>query len=133
MSATRTEIQAPAAQRRRAMALMFACTVIGTLAQLLMKTGMARFSPDHLAAVITNYTLIAGYALYGVNTLLMVLALREGELSILYPIIALTYVWTTIACYMGFLVPEEPPNLFKNLGILLIIAGVAVIGRGSKK
>jgi hypothetical protein len=27
---------------------------------------------------------------------LMVFALRDGELSILYPIIALTYVWVTI-------------------------------------
>lgn len=112
---------------------MFACTVIGTLAQLLMKTGMARFSPDHLASALTNAPLIAGYALYGVNTLLMVLALREGELSILYPIIALTFVWTTLSCYLGFLVPKEEPNAIKNIGILLIMAGVAVIGRGSKK
>ena len=43
--------------------------------------------------------LIAGYTLYGINTLMMVLALKNGEMSLLYPIIALTYVWTTLLSY----------------------------------
>jgi undecaprenyl phosphate-alpha-L-ara4N flippase subunit ArnE len=60
----------------------------------------------------------------------LVLALREGELSVLYPIIALTYVWVTLASYVRL---HEPPNAFKNLGVAAIIAGVVVISRGSRK
>ena len=30
---------------------------------------------------------------------MLVLALRDGELSMLYPIIALTYVWVTLLSY----------------------------------
>ena len=61
---------------------------------------MNHFRPD-LMALATNVPLIAGYALYGINTLMMVLALKEGELSLLYPIIALTYVWATLLSYIA--------------------------------
>ena len=57
--------------------------------------------------------LIAGYTLYGINTLMLVLALREGELSMLYPIIALTYVWVTL---LSYLLLKEKSNFYKNVG-----------------
>jgi multidrug transporter EmrE-like cation transporter len=94
-----------------------------------MKIGMSHFVP-HAAAILTNVPLIAGYALYGINTLMLVLALREGQLSMLYPIIALTYVWVTL---LSYLLLNEPANLFKNLGIATIVAGVTVLGRGGGK
>jgi drug/metabolite transporter (DMT)-like permease len=89
---------------------------------------------DHLVlqplAVLTNFSLIAGYGLYGLNTVMMVLALRDGELSQLYPIIAMTYVWVAILSYT---VLGDVPNWKRNLGITIIVIGVAIIGRGSKK
>jgi uncharacterized membrane protein len=112
------------------MLLVFSCTVLGAAAQILMKIGMARFEPHHLAAVATNLPLMAGYVLYGINTLMLVLALREGELSMLYPIIALTYVWVTLLSYALL---HETPNLYKNLGIATIVLGVGVLGRGGRK
>ena len=99
------------------------------MAQLLMKNGMEHFKPEPIA-LITNLPLLAGYALYGINTVMLVLALREGELSVLYPIIALTYVWVTLVSYVRL---HEPPNIYKNLGVMAIIAGVIVIGRGGRK
>jgi len=109
--------------------LVFACTVLGAAAQILMKVGMSHFQPN-LASIATNVPLIAGYALYGVNTLMLTLALREGELSMLYPIIALTYVWVTL---LSYLLLHETPNLYKNVGIATIVIGVAVLGRGGRK
>ena len=94
-----------------------------------MKVGMSHFRPD-VIAIVTNVPLISGYVLYGINTLMLVLALREGELSMLYPIIALTYVWVTLLSYTLL---SEPPNVFKNIGITTIVIGVAVLGRGGKK
>ena len=111
------------------MLLVFACTILGSAAQLLIKSGMGHFSP-HLIAVVTNVPLIAGYTLYGINTLMMVLALRNGEMSLLYPIIALTYVWTTLLSYTLL---GEHSNFYKNLGIITIVIGVAVMGRQGKK
>jgi hypothetical protein len=74
--------------------------------------------------------LIAGYTLYGINTLMMVLALKNGEMSLLYPIIALTYVWTTLLSYT---ILGETPNLYKDVGIVTIVVGVAVMGRRGSK
>jgi multidrug transporter EmrE-like cation transporter len=118
-----------ARSRRKAILLVFSCTILGAAAQLLMKVGMSHFAPT-VASILTNVPLIAGYVLYGINTLMLVLALREGELSMLYPIIALTYVWVTLLSYMLL---NEPENLYKNLGIATIVIGVAVLGRGGKK
>ncbi len=118
-----------AASRRKSVMLVFACTILGAAAQILMKIGMTHFRPDPIA-LATNLPLVAGYALYGLNTLMLVLALKEGELSMLYPIIALTYVWVTL---LSYLLLHEPPNLYKDIGITTIVAGVAVLGRGGKK
>ena len=128
-SAPATTHSPSAPTRRRSVLLVFACTVLGAAAQLLMKVGMAHFNP-HPLALLTNVPLITGYALYGVNTLMLVLALRDGELSMLYPIIALTYVWVTLLSYF---VLNEPANVFKNVGITIIVVGVAVLGRGDRK
>jgi multidrug transporter EmrE-like cation transporter len=111
------------------MLLVLACTVLGAAAQILMKIGMTHFSPQPIA-LLTNVPLVAGYTLYGINTVMLVLALRDGELSMLYPIIALTYVWVTLLSYF---VLSEKPNLYKNVGIAIIVTGVAVLGRGGRK
>jgi multidrug transporter EmrE-like cation transporter len=127
--ATPVQEAAAAASRRKAILLVFSCTVLGAAAQILMKIGMTHFVPE-IPSIATNIPLIAGYTLYGINTLMLVLALREGELSMLYPIIALTYVWVTL---LSYLLLHEPPNLYKNLGIVTIVIGVAVLGRGGRK
>jgi drug/metabolite transporter (DMT)-like permease len=131
LSTTAIPLKQPdaAASRRKAILLVFSCTVLGAAAQILMKVGMTHFVPN-VSAIVTNVPLIAGYGLYGINTLMLVLALREGELSMLYPIIALTYVWVTL---LSYLLLHEPPNLYKDLGIVTIVIGVAVLGRGGKQ
>lgn len=67
-----------------------------------------------------------GYCLYGVMTFLMALALKGKELSRLYPIIALTYVWVTILSL--FLLPGEHMNFFRSAGIAFIVGGVSILG-----
>jgi len=104
-------------------------TLLSAAAQILMKLGMNHFTMN-LAAILTNMPLIAGYALYGLFTVLMVLALREGELSLLYPIISLSYVWVTALSYFIF---HDTLNPLKLAGIAGIMAGVALLGRGDGK
>lgn len=118
-----------ASARRRAAIVVSACTVLNAVAQLLFKLASRHLvlTPVGLA---TNVPLIAGCACYGLFTIAMVLALREGELSMLYPIIALSYVWVTLLSY--FLL-KETPNLYKDMGIVTIVVGVAILGRGGKK
>jgi multidrug transporter EmrE-like cation transporter len=110
--------------------LVFGCTLLGAAAQVLMKMGANTLSHPGLAGMITNLPLLGGYCLYGLSTVLLVLALKDGELSLLYPVIALTYVWVTILSVIIF---QERLNPFKVLGVATIIAGVCVLGRGGAR
>jgi len=121
-------------QRRtsvRSVALVVLCTIIGAAAQILMRQG-ADFidSGVFLGGLLTNWVLLAGYFCLAANTALLVLALRHGQLSVLYPIIALTYVWVTILSPMFF---ADKINAFKVAGVFLIVLGVSLIGAGSRQ
>ncbi len=76
--------------------------------------------------ILTNPRMFFGYLLLGVNTALVALALRGRELSRLYPIIALTYVWVTFLSI--FVLPGEHLNVFRTVGIVTIVAGVSILG-----
>ena len=120
------------AQQRRSIILVVCCTIIGAAAQVLIKTGAGALGPNPsmlqtALAIVLNPSLFAGYAMYGVSTVLLVLALRHGQLSLLYPMFAMTYVWVTV---LSVLVFHESLNAFKLAGIATIVAGIAVLGRG---
>ena len=122
------------AARRQPVLLVFGCTVLGAAAQILMKAGANHLAHAGLAATLaamaTNLPLMSGYVLYGLSTVLLVLALKDGELSLLYPVIALTYVWVTALSLVFF---HDQANPFKLAGIAIIVIGVSVLGRGGKK
>ncbi len=121
------------ARQRKALLLVFFCTLIGAVSQILIKTGATILAhqiahPGLINAAVgmfTNPYLFAGYALYGVSAVLMVMALRDGQLSMLYPVIALTYVWVTV---LSFFIFHESLGAYKLAGIALIVGGVALLG-----
>ena len=76
--------------------------------------------------MIRNVNLFGGYCFYGINTFLMALALKGRELSRLYPIIALTYVWVTLLSLMLF--ADEHLNFFRSIGIAFVVGGVSILG-----
>jgi multidrug transporter EmrE-like cation transporter len=127
---------------RRSFLLVFSCTVIGAAAQMLIKKGAGQLGL-HVTLrqvlrdpflvlqygfhIIANPQLFVGYALYGINTVLLAYALKGRELSRLYPIIALTYVWVTL---LSVTMLHEHVNFFRILGITAIVAGVSILGGG---
>src|ERR1041385_2499384 len=85
-----------AAQHRRSFLLVVCCTVIGAAAQVLIKKGAGALGANPTLvqtalAMLFTPALFAGYAMYGVSTVLLVVALRHGQLSLLYPVFAMTY------------------------------------------
>lgn len=104
-------------------ALALCCAVMGSLAQLLFKLGSASVQPDPWTW-LSNIKVIAGMILYGISAVLFVVALKHGNLSVLYPVIATSYVWVTL---ISFRVLHEPVSLPKCLGIALILSGVMLI------
>jgi multidrug transporter EmrE-like cation transporter len=134
-------VEKPKGDGKQAFLLVFFCTLIGAAAQILMKTGSTQVGShvglidvarnpllivSFLFGVLKNIRLFAGYCLYGVNTFLMALALKGRELSRLYPIIALTYVWVTVLSL--FMLADEHMNFFRSIGIAFIVGGVSVLG-----
>jgi multidrug transporter EmrE-like cation transporter len=115
--------------RRQSIALVFFCTVFGAAAQVLIKSGANTLTTNNPLAMLSNPHLLAGYCLYGLNTVLLTLALKDGELSILYPVISLTFIWVTFLSLIFFRESISPP---KVLGVLVIVVGVAVLGKGGK-
>jgi len=81
------------------------------------------------AGILTHPVLFSGYALLGASTVLFVLALRHGDLSLLYPVLTLGYVWVTILSVVVF---QDSMNVFKIAGVAVIISGVAILGRASR-
>ncbi len=115
---------------RRAVGLVLCCRLLGAGAQVLIKSGANALPHPSVLQMITSPWLLGGYCLYGMSTVLLVLALKKGQLSLLYPVISLTYVWVTILSVMVF---REVMNPFKLAGIVLIVAGVGVLGLDGRK
>lgn len=121
--------------------MVFACTMLAAGAQVLLKYGAQHPMPPvalatpvtwlpFLIALLGNSPLIFGYTLHAGNAGLLILALRDGELSILYPVYALSYVWVNLLSMYFF---RETLNLWKTVGIALVIGGVALLGKASSR
>ena len=108
--------------------LVLFTTLLTSSAQILWKKGSATLA-FNILSIITNYYLIGGILLYVVGGTLLIISFRGGEVSVLYPIIATSYIWVSLLSvkFLG-----EQMNDFKWLGVAAIIAGIASIGYGSQ-
>ena len=110
-----------------AFAMVIVACFIGAFGAICLKKASATLSFNPLKAIKNTY-MILGFFLYGISTVLFIIALKAGELSVLYPFVATVYVWTALLS-MKFL--GEKMNKLKWIGILLIMLGVSFIGLGS--
>ncbi len=95
--------------------------------QLFLKLGSKDLSFSF--EIIKNYHLLLGILFYVIAAILLIISLKFGELSVLYPILSLSFVWTTI---LSFTILNESINLFKIIAILFIVFGVSLISKDSK-
>ncbi len=110
------------------MALVLGASLIGSFGAVFLKSGAGRL---HLTfrSVFLNYRLAAGIALFVLSSYFFVLGVRRGELSVLYPMVSLGYVWTMLWSRLFF---REPVTRNKFLGLLLILLGIVFIGLGTR-
>lgn len=104
--------------------MVLCCTLLTALGQLLIKFGVNKAIGDLWS--LLNLYIILGLGVYIVAGLLFMTAIQHAELSMLYPLIATSFIWVTIVSY---LILNEPLNLMKLGGILCIIIGVACISK----
>jgi drug/metabolite transporter (DMT)-like permease len=111
-----------------AIIMMVFCTFLVSSAQVFYKKG-ATLLEFNLMSLITNHNILIGLILYGLGFLIMIYAFKNGEVTVLYPIITLSYVWVSLMSVYLF---NEVMNIYKWVGVIIIIIGIIFIGFGGK-
>lgn len=101
---------------------------IGSFGSVGLKAGAHRLELN-VKGLVTNWELGLGIAGYLVSWLFFVQGLRQGDLSVLYPMVSLGYVWTMFWSKLFF---DEPLTKGKFLGLALILAGCGLLGLGTR-
>lgn len=79
---------------------------------------------------VTLQWLIPGFLCYGLGALVMIIAYRYGELSVLQPLLSVSYV---LALILSVLFLGETITTTKVLGIMIIMTGVILVGGGQRR
>ena len=109
----------------RSMFLVFFASVVGSFGAVFLKLGALRLNKNVLSFV--NSRLILGVGLYLGSSVIYAIGLRGGQLSVLYPIVSLGYVFTLVWAKLFF---DEPLTRYKVAGLALILVGVFLVGLG---
>jgi drug/metabolite transporter (DMT)-like permease len=109
------------------MVLVSVGSFIGSIGMVFLKAGAARL--HGFRSLLFNSRLALGVGLFLLSSYFFVLGLKHGELSVLYPLVALSYVWALLWSRLFF---HEPITKHKSLALLLILAGIALVGLGSR-
>jgi len=104
-------------------------TLFISIAQAFWKLAALKFSFT-VEGLLFNLPLFAGFLFYAVTFILVLLALKHGELSIVYPILGTSYIWVLLVARYAF---NEIITLTNLLGVASIILGIVFITQGSKK
>ena len=98
----------------------------GALGQLLYKKG-AEEANGNLLSYLFNLKLIGGVICYFAVMVLFVFAFKKGgQLSVLYPIYATTFIWAAIISLAVYGTPIKPVNIG---GMVLLVSGMFLMGK----
>jgi multidrug transporter EmrE-like cation transporter len=100
-------------------------SVIGSFGAVFLKLGAERlrYGLRH----VLNARLVTGILLYIGSSIPFLMGLRNGELSVLYPMVSLGYVCALIWSRLFF---KEPITRGKVAALAMIIAGIISISAG---
>jgi drug/metabolite transporter (DMT)-like permease len=99
--------------------------LLAAVGQLLFKMGAGSVTFNPMSWIL-NWHLIAGLALHGMGFVLMVFALKYGNLSVLYPVLATSYIWVG---WLSVRFLGEPFSGLQWGGVVLIVLGIGLIVR----
>ncbi len=106
-----------------AITLTIISVAIGSFGPIWLKKGADGLKLN-LRALLKNKHLFGGILCYAIGTVLYITALRGGELSVLYPIISISY---PIVAFMSVIMLKEHMNKFKWAGTAAIIMGIILV------
>lgn len=108
--------------------ILVVAIALGALGQLFLKKGMeggprlSGLSLELIQMVFTP-TVLLGFGMFGLSSLLYLVVLSREDVSYVYPMVALNYVFVTILAwrFLGEIVPPQ-----RLLGLAIILTGVVV-------
>lgn len=111
--------------RLTSLGIMIVGTVAGAYGALFFKKAADRFK-GKIIDNLKDKNLWLGVIFYGTAFLLGLIVLRIEALSLLYPLSSMTYIWVVFLSkkHLG-----EKITKYKILGIIIIIAGIALVTR----
>jgi small multidrug resistance pump len=102
---------------------------LNATANLLMKMGADRLgtleSPGMVRGILTNYFLVGGVILFGLNILFYVAALTRMNLSVAYPVMMAGGVLIVVS--VSVLYFRESLTLAQIAGMLFLVAGLVLV------
>ncbi|MFY0681394.1 MAG: EamA family transporter [Thalassovita sp.] len=114
--------------------LVFVSVSLSAVAQTAFKLGVSRVEITETMGILAKALsflfspfVVLGLALYGVGTVLWLFALREMDLSLAYPFVAISFVMVVLS---GVFFLGEPLQLSRMAGLGLIVLGLLVLARG---
>ena len=100
---------------------------IGSFGAVFLKLG-AEHMHGSLARLLNNYWLAIGVVLYLLSSVFYIMGVAQGQLTVLYPMVSLGYIWAILWARLFF---KEPFTKAKISGLLMIVFGVALINMGN--
>jgi drug/metabolite transporter (DMT)-like permease len=110
------------------MLLVLGASFVGSFGAVSLKSGADRL-PGQVWRILFSWRIALGVVLFLLSSVLFVAGLKNGSLTVLYPLVSLGYVWTLFWSRLFF---HEPFNRSKLLGLALILIGVFFIGLGNR-
>ena len=111
-----------------AMVCMLVASVFGAVGQYLYKTGADRSDPGPLAVLLSPW-ILAGMGCYIAVMLLFTQAFKAGgNVTVLYPIYAMTFIWAAV---IGQVIYGQPVRPVHIVGMILLIGGIYLMGVGN--
>lgn len=117
-----------------AVCLVLVACVVGSFGPILIKLGMNRHASRKVIGLIpialslaTNWRIVLGFFFYGLSQILFIPALRGGDISVLFPLVASSYIWVTL---LSLWMLNETLNKWKVIGLTGILLGVVLLGLG---
>ena len=111
----------------RSIIFVLISTLFVSVAQMFWKFASQQFSFT-FQGIFLNLHLYLGFFIYGFALVLLLIALKEGDLSVVYPILGTSYMWVLFIARFFF---KEYVSLTNLIGVFIIILGVIFITQGN--
>ena len=108
--------------------LVFTAAFVGSFGAVFLKSGAGRLHRE-LRTLLLNWRLAAGIILFLLSSVFFIAGIRKGELTVLYPMVSLSYIFTLFWSRMFF---GEPLTRNKFAGLGLILLGIVFLSIGKQ-